>query len=155
MWHSQMITYTKRSTALWPKTFHMALRILTVSKYISMKVSCVFYNYTKLNTQKKDDLHKRAPINGSWLKWTATFAKKRSVLYKAMAVLPTQEAHVTILNYNRRSIFYSICFCNGFSNFFWESPVPPPFVTSQIPVICARKISSSWHFSYLQHHCQS
>lgn len=140
----------------------MALRILTVSKYVSMKVSCVFKNYRKLNTRKKDDLHKSAPINGSWLISALpaqmnrhAFAKKHSVLYKAMATLPTQEAHVRILNYKRHSIFYSIFFCNGFSNFFWESPVPPPFVTSQIPVICARKISSSWHFSYLHHYCQS
>lgn len=86
-----------------------------------------------------------------------TFAKKYCmIICKAIAILPTQKAHVIILNYTQQSIFYRI-----FTSFFFLQLMHwflsrvhymPPFVNSQIPVLCTCKISSSWHFS---HQCQS
>lgn len=58
-------------------------------------------------------MHNKAQIEGSWLGSTPseqmkryTFAKKRCmIICKAKAILPTQKAHVIILNYTQKSHF--------------------------------------------------
>lgn len=164
---------TARSIALGPNTFQTALRILTISKY--------FFHKNKLKStqklecsRKKADLHNKAQIDSSWLGSTLsvqmkkhTFAKKHCmIICKAKAILPTQKAHVIILNYTqkfhflqgKKFHFYVLHFFSFFlQRMHWFLPgvhYMPPF-TSQIPVLCTCKISSSCHFSHLYDQCQS
>lgn len=164
-WKLQMCM--ARSTALWPKTFHTGLRILTISKYFFQKNNLdALEVHKKLNTlegrlaQQSSDWWLLAWQNSASINENMTFAKKHCmIICKAMAILPTQKAHVIILNCTQKPHFYSILFfffCNECTDFFQESTICLLFLLLKSQFSALAKLAlRSWHFSHQYDQCQS
>lgn len=101
--------------------------ILTICKHISIKVNYMFENYTleepQLTQQSSDGWLMTHKHSASSNEQTRSARKHRDLI----AVLPTQEERVTILNHNRASIFYTTPFLQWIQKFLLGVSCPSSF----------------------------